>query len=739
MRSSVGVIFLYLASLLLGSSVLSAQSSAPIRGVVLDPSHAAVPKAPVRLMAADGTEAAHTITDQQGRFSFQQHCDTCSIEVQLTGFRTTRVPASAKTQEIGLQVAPVEESVVVTPNRTETPAVFVGSTTSVITNDEIEARREPMVSDLLATVPGVIINRSGGYGAITSIFTRGGDSDYTKVLLDGIPLNQPGGLFDFSTLAATNLDHIEIVRGPQSALFGSDAMTGVVQLFSRHGESENGRPQVTLNLDGGNLKTLNAGADVNGETGRFDYDAFWSRFSTDNQGINAAFTNSTAGTNLGLALGKTKLRWIMRDDLSRVGNPGQTAFGPAIDDSYSRRGDGYTGVSITNQTTQFWNQRLAYTFDRTRFRSRDLGLDPPFTPTFDGETSPFQTVDFASNFLNDVRRHHLDYQSDVSLGSGSRDWGQHIFTLAFSWDRELGAIFSSGSLPTHNSLDDFGGVFQYQALIGRLSLTNGFRVESYSAFGRTVTPRSSAAYLLRQSGGNFGATKLKFNFGLAFKEPTLVELFSPDPFFMGNPKLRPERNRSFDFGVEQRLWSDRAKVEINWFDNRFRDLVEFDVTNFSTFAATFINVNAAKANGAEVIFETAPTAGLKLTAAYTYLNTLITQSSTPAGSIFAAGQGLQRRPRHSGSLGALWNWRKLTASSTLTYVGPRVDTDFVGFVPPFTSDPSYTRLDLAWAYHFSKRFTYVGAITNALDRSYMEALGFPALPIAFRMGGRFTF
>jgi vitamin B12 transporter len=739
MRVSIGAVFRCLASILLASSILFAQTSEPIHGVVVDPSHAAVPKASVRLIAADGNEAAHTVTDQQGRFSFQQKCVNCSLEVQLTGFRSKRVPASAKTREIELQVAPVEESVVVTPNRTETPAVFVGSTTSVITKDEIDARQEAMVGDLLATVPGVTINRSGGYGAVTSMFTRGGDSDYTKVLLDGIPLNQPGGLFDLSTLAATNLDHVEIVRGPQSALFGSDAMTGVVQLFSRHGESENGRPQVTLNADGGNLDTLNAGTDVNGAAGRFDYDAFWSRFSTDNQGINAAFTNSTAGTNLGLALGKTRVRWILRDDLSRVGNPGQTAFGPAIDDSYARRGDGYTGISITDQTTQFWNQRLAYTFDRTRFRSRDFGLDPPFTPTFDGETAPFQSFDFASNFLNDVRRHHLDYQSDVGLGSGTRDWGQHIFTLAFSWDRELGAIFSSGSLPTHNSLDDFGGVFQYQALIGRLSLTNGFRVESHSVFGRTVTPRSSAAYLLRQSNGNFGATKLKFNFGLAFKEPSLVQLFSPDPTFMGNPKLRPERNRSFDFGVEQRLWNDRAKVEVNWFDNRFRDLVEFDVTGFTPFTATFVNVNAAKANGAEVTLETAPKAGLKLTAAYTYLNTLITQSSTPTGSIFATGQGLQRRPRHSGSLGAVWNWRKLTASSTLTYVGRRVDTDFVGFVPPFTSDPSYTRLDLAWTYRLSKRFAYVGAITNALDRSYMEALGFPALPIAFRMGGRFTF
>jgi vitamin B12 transporter len=314
--------------------------------------------------------------------------------------------------------------------------------------------------------------------------------------------------------------------------------------------------------------------------------------------------------------------------------------------------------------------------------------------------------------------------------------------LAFSWDRELGAIGdrSIGSLPTHHGLDDFGGIFQYQAIIGRFSLTNGFRVEDHSLFGQTVTPRSSIAYLLRQSNGNLGATKLKFNFGLGFKEPSLVDLFSPDPTFLGNPHLRPERNRSFDFGIEQRFWNDHAKVEVNWFDNRFRDLVEFNVVSFTPrFTGTFINVNAAKANGAEVLLETAPIAGLKLSAQYTYLNSLVTQSSTPSDPIFGVGQGLLRRPRHSGSVGAIWNWRKLTASSAVTYVGRRPDSDFAALEPPITSDPSYTRWDIAWTYRFTKKFAYTGAITNLLDRSYMEALGYPALPIQFRTGGRFTF
>ena len=251
-----------------------AQSPDVIRGTVIDPDHAAIPKASVRLLAPDGNELAHTLTDMQGRYSFERQCNDCYLEIQLTGFQIQRMPVSRENGETELQLAPVEEHVVVTANRTETLTILSGSTTSVITKEEIEARQDVVVSDLLQTIPAVTINRSGGYGSVSSIFTRGGDSDYTKVLLDGIPLNEPGGLLDLSSLQAVNLDHIEIVRGPQSALFGSDAMTGVVQLFSQHGESEIGRPRVTLNLDGGNLSTLSAGADVSGRNGVFDYDAF---------------------------------------------------------------------------------------------------------------------------------------------------------------------------------------------------------------------------------------------------------------------------------------------------------------------------------------------------------------------------------------------------------------------------------------------------------------------------------
>ncbi len=724
---------------------LDAQSSGAIRGQVVDPTDAPIARANVLLLTSSQTEVSRTFTDEQGQFAFRERCSPdCTIEVQLSGFRARRVPVSSLNKEpvIALTLAPVQENLVVSANRMETPTVQVGSTTTVITAQEIANRQAALVGDLLQTVAGASVTRSGAPGAATSLFIRGGESDYTKILFDGIPINEPGGAFDFSNFSADDLDRIEIVRGPQSALFGSDAMSGVVQLFSRSAPEESTRPQLQLDLEGGRFNTFHGNANLDGRFRRLDYDMYFSRFQTDNQIANDGFWDSTAGFNVGYALSKSAhLRWITRADESRAGTPGQSAFEPAIDDAYYRRTDGFTGLSLTDQTNEHWDQRLTYTYERSRQISRDYGLDAPYTPSFDGSTSPFEFFDFASDFRNDTRRQHLDYQSNFSLGSGSPREGRHIFTFAFDWDRETGFIGDplSGSLPTHALRDDFGGTFQYQAVFGRLFLSNGVRVEDNSSFGQTVIPRSSAAYLLRQASGTLGTTKLKFNFGLGIKEPSFLESFSPDPSFLGNSNLRPERVRGIDFGIEQRIWNDRAKIEVNWFDNRFRDLIEYEVVSYSPFLGTYFNLNGTKANGAEVIVETAPVHGLALTAAYTYLNGSITASSTPTDPIYGVGKGLLRRPRHSGSIGVTWNWHRLNVTSTTAYIGRRVDSDFAGLVPPLTSDSPYTNWNVAWSYRINPRISYVGTIENLLNRSYMEALGYPALPISYRTGARFRF
>lgn len=715
-----------------------------ISGTVVDSSQAVLPLATVRLLDKSGNKVGQELTSADGRFHFVEVAGgSYQVQASLTGFRSKTVSAAAGSElRILLEVAPVQEYVSVTADRTETPTSLTGATTTVLDRRAIEDRRQLLASSVLQSVPGVVVARSGGLGTVTSVFVRGGESDYNKILLDGIPLNEPGGTFEFANLGAEDLDRIEVVRGPQSALFGSDAMASTIQVFTHRGNPEEVRPRVSLGFEGGKFQTLHGRAGLSGGYKSFDYALGWSRLETDNQEPNNAFHNSTLSGNFGLGLGKnTTVRLIVRGDSGKVGTPGQTAFERPDSDAFFRKADGYAGFSLRNRTSSRWNQKLTYTFARTRQVSRDLFIDPPYMPTFDGHAAPFQFTDFPFDFLNDARREHFDYQSDVTLGRLGPPLGEHLVTFAFDWDRESAFIddrLNSPTLPTRASRNNFGGTFQDQAIWGRFVFTNGFRVEDNGSFGTTVVPRSSASYLIRRPvAGFFGATRLKANFGLGFKEPTFIQSFSPDPFFPGNPSLRPERSRSFDYGIEQRLGNERAKLELNGFDNLYRDIIAFQSTG--PFSGTYFNVAQSRADGAEAALEIAPRHGLRIGLNYTFLQGVIERSSQPTSPVFRQGQQLFRRPKHSGSAFVAADWRQFTLTSNVIFVGRRVDGDFSSLVPPITSDPSYTKWDIGWDYHAPRHITYFGVFENILNEHYMEALGFPALSASYRAGARISF
>ncbi|MGH9788484.1 MAG: TonB-dependent receptor plug domain-containing protein, partial [Candidatus Acidiferrales bacterium] len=373
----------FLISLLASLPLLSQSSAAPISGVVLDPRRDPLPRATVRLLDASGAELARALTNSQGRFRFEAPCDaSCTLTAELVGFRSVSVNATPGTDvELQLSLAPVYEQVVVTATRTDVPTAQLGAGTSVVSQEEVENRQTLPAADLLRPLPAAIVTRTGGLGAITTLFIRGGESDHNKVFLDGIPLNEPGGFFDFSNFTVENLDRIEVVRGPQSALFGSDAMASVVQLFTARGRSETRRPHFSLSAEGGNNDTWRARAGLNGELDWFDYALGWGRLSTDNREPNSAFHDTSLSANLGAALGeRTSLRAIVRGELGRAGTPGQTAFGRPDSDSFFRRRDTFAALSLRNETTSFWEQHLRYTFAASRQVSRNLFEDPPFVP-----------------------------------------------------------------------------------------------------------------------------------------------------------------------------------------------------------------------------------------------------------------------------------------------------------------------------------------------------------------------
>lgn len=731
----------FLASVvgLLPESLAAQVSQGTLTGTVLDPSRAPLPRVTVRLLDPTGAEVARTLTDSQGRFRFEGlEGPSYTIEAALPGFETATATGTPGTEiAIVLELAPVREHVVVTATRTEAPTSQVGSSVTVIGRELLESRHSATLTELLRTVPGLALVQSGPPGAFTSVFARGGESDHNKVFIDGVPVNEPGGLFNLANLTPLNLNRVEVVRGPQSALFGSDALGSVIQLFTERGSAERVRPRVSISLEGGKHDTLRSSVGLSGQFGRFDYALAAARFLTHNAQPNSAFRNTSLSGNFGAALGeRASLRLILHGDFGTAGTPGPMVFQRPDSDAFFRRRDRLVSAGFQGRLPglpESWTHRLSYAYSRSRQRSVNVFLDPP----------PFS--DFPFDFLNDTRRQRFNYQGDISFAP------TQIFTFAAEYEREKGRIGDFTFPPfVVAQRTNVGGVVQHQAvLFGRLYLTGGVRVESNGSFGTEATPRLSLAYFLRHAApeaAGFGVTKLKGNLGTGIKEPQFVESFSSSPFFCGNPNLKAERVFSFDLGVEQRLVRNRAKLEVNWFHNRFRDLVMFgpgdpDPSDALVCFASFFNLGRARAKGGEAVVEVSPRAGLHVTGSYTYVNSQVveTRAGLEDHPVFGVGRPLLRRPRHAGSLAVVWDWRRLNLTSTLVRTGRRVDSDFL--FPPLglTRNPGYTKWDLAAGYRSPHRVTYFVVLENLLNEAYMEALGFPALKFTVRGGGRVNF
>jgi len=723
--------FLFVFSFL-APQVWAAES---VTGTVVDPSGAVVPRALVRLLDASGALVATTVTDAAGEFRFAALAGASyTLEVELTGFAQARqAVVTGQPVKIMLALAPVRERLVVTATRTEAPSGQLGSSVSVISADEIAHRHSVTLSELLRGVPGVLLTQLGAPGALTSLFVRGAESDHNRVFVDGVPVNEPGGFFNFANLTPLNLERIEVVRGPQSALYGSDALGSVVQLFTQRGQAETRWPHAAFALESGKHATLHATASVSGAVSAVDYAAGVARFLTDNEFPNSAFRNTAGSANFGLRASEhTSLRFILHGEFGTAGTPNQVAFRPADAGEFFRRREGVTSVVFRYEPSARWQQRIGYGYTRSRQRTRDLVVDPPFVPQYAGRVAPFSFFDFLGDYLNDTRRQRLNYQSDYTFSPGQ------IFTAAFEYERErgrLGDVFYPPFVVAHRT--NLGYVFQHQALLfARLYVTGGVRVEDNGSFGTAATPRISAAYFLRRVGAVLGASKLKFNFGTGIKEPQFVESFSPSPYYRGNPSLQPERVRSFEVGVEQRFWHDRGKLEVNWFDNRFRDLIAFQIIDYLTFEGSFFNLARTKAKGAEVVLELVPGRGLRGIGSYTFLDALVTHG-VAFDPVFVAGQRLFRRPKHAGALTLMWDWRRFNLTTSAVFVGARVDSDFL--LLGLTRNSGYSKWDVALSFRSAHRVTYYAQVENLLNRRYMEVLGYPALKLTVRGGARLEF
>ena len=710
--------------------LLAAASADELRIKVVDPLSAALSGVQVQLLStANDAPRAVQVTSAEGLVTFHNASGPCRITILAPGFapRTLDVASSAEGTTVKLEIAPATETVVVTATRTPVPEDSAGAEVETLTRGQLTTMNPVAADDAFRFLPGVVFGATGQRGALTSMFVRGGDSTYNKVIVDGVTINETGGFFDFGTLPLTEVDRLEFVRGSQSTLYGSDAMTSVSQVWTRTGSSA--IPELRLGADGGNFGTANGYAALAGARGRFDYDLFADQFNTNGQGVNDAYSNALQGANVGAALDDlVSLRVRFRHSNSFTGLPGAWDFnGAALEppdpNEWKQLNNLLGSAELMVTAPSGWQHRFTG-FDYN-YRYQDVNLT--------GDSA--RVDDFQTHASDHINRAGFEYQGNYP----ERSWAQTTFGYRF--EDENGIIGDLDFPPSTHGVrlnDDLYG--QQQITWKRLSAIAGGRFVHNGAFGNTGVPRVALTLLALRGGQLLSGTRLRFAYSGGFKEPRLEETFAGPPYSVPNTGLKPERTRAFEAGFDQGLLANRFSFAATYFNNLFYNRIDY-ASNPVTFIGQYVNVDKSFAHGAEVGFRGRISSRVSLNSAYTYTSTEILAAPvcTPANfcdpTILGAGRPLLRRPRHSATtllsyLGSRWG-------GTLegSFVGRRPDSDFSGFGIDHAA--GYVRVDLGGWFALNSRMTAYANLENALDRHYNEVVGYPALGASFRTGMRF--
>ena len=779
-------------------TTVAAAENGTVRGVVTDPAGAAIPQASVELLQ-DNKVAATAKADGEGRYQISASAGRYRVRAAAPSFATKESALiyvkgrAAAEVNLTLGVGPVAEQVVVSASGIEMPQSQVGASVSVITSDQFQNKLE--LFEPLRRVPGAQVVEDGQHGNSAFLFLRGGNSNANKVVLDGIPVNDVGGLVNFGTLQTAGIDQLEVLRGPNSVLYGSDALAGVVNLTTKRGSTR--VPELAYSFDAGNFNSLHHDASLGGAFHQFDYLAEFARFDTGNSVPNNSFHNATYLSNFGWTpTSSTDVRVTARYITAAVGLPNTIEIFGIPDDSFQRDQDTYIGVTAQNQTTSRWHNLLRY--GATRLREQFENPSP--TGIFDGfnflglpvtvhgangfSTTGQAILDFGGVFPStsstSTRRDSLYLQSDYSFGP------RLLALLGFRYENERGFTLAGG---TKNSTqrDNFSYTAEFQGNLGRAYGTFGVGVEDNDVFGVAATPRVSLAYFLvrPKPEGPWNGTRLTFNYGQGIKEPSVFEetssLFGLLAALPGGQQLisqfhvgpiAPERSRSFDFGVEQSAWHGRAKLGVTFFHNQFTNQIEFvsntalpqlgvpdTVAAATSFGAT-VNSADTRALGAETELQLNLGHGFTARAAYTYLDAVL-QRSFSSDALFPStnpafpnipigvfsplvGDRPFRRAPHSGSfyLGYARNRYSLDLSGYL--VSRRNDSTFASdsffggtmLLPNRNLADAYQKIDLSGSYRLNRYLSFYSIVENLANEHYDDAFGFPALPLTFRSGFR---
>jgi vitamin B12 transporter len=618
-------------------------------------------------------------------------------------------------------------TVVVSASKVPKPATSLTQPVTVLSGDDLRARGVTRVSDALREVPGAALVQNGSYGAVTSLFLRGGESRYTKVLIDGVAVNAPGGFFDFSHLTTDNIERIEIVRGPASVLYGADAVSGIVQIFTRKGSDD---LRASMGVRSGTYHSFDVDANAQGSTPLGGFSLGAAQHSTN--GIlpfNNEYRNGTLSTALTLAQGQAgDARISARYTTAEFHYPTDFAGQPVDSNSYRTQHRLTIGFSAGRNLNSSVQARLLAGSNDVSDLTEDIAV--PF-----GGGAPQHSAFRSRGYRRSAEgRVSFFLPTDATLTVGAAYEREHENNSNGS-----GAV----GAPTAQT-DAFDAsrhnLAYYSELLGnlseRFSYTLSGRLDDNSDYDRFGT------YRVGVNAGLLPALRIRASLSTAFNAPAFNQL-RPTLYTVGSPNLRPERIRSAEIGVVTSIRPELIQLSAGYFTQRFSDMIRYVSGGPPAYMGSYANLAGATSNGYEAELQVSPARNWRGTASYTIVNPRVTavDPANQGGDI--VGDALIRRPSHSGSLVVSYA-RPSSASfgASLNFVGKRADTDFAQFPSPRVTLPAYTKTDLSTELPLTRfrsgGLVLTGRVENVLDRRYEDVLHFASPGRTILVGARAT-
>ena len=621
----------------------------------------------------------------------------------LAGIWLMTAPLISRAQEPSPTASPVEgqaEAVIVSATRFDIPLDQSPASVSVITSEDIEQKQIQRVSDALREVPGLSVVQTGTAGQLTSVFTRGLRSEHTQVLLDGVPINQGlQGAFNFADLVTDDIDRIEVVRGPQSTLYGPRALAGVIQIFTKQGE---GTPTIMLSGEGGSYDTFREWLESEGKIDQFDYSIGASRIDTDNARPNNQYRNSAVIANVGWSPNEQfRIGSLFTYSLSDTGNP-NTIFDPKpLDNFLTERW--LMAPHVDLRISDWWEHKFIFSYDHERQLN---------DPNQDGFVGPTRAL---------FERTTIDYQNDLRATSWLTLTSGFFYSRVNAGQERPFVLQIFGPQPTFVSdhTQETAGFLQATATpIENLIFVAGGRFDHFNQFGNVWTYRFAGSYKIDKTN-----TTLHSSIATGFSPPS-----SQDKIFGNNFGLQPEKNLGWDIGVEQRLWENRVTLGATYFHNDLSNVIGFNGL-FDT-----LNLGAAETQGLEAELRAQPVADLVLMASYTYLDA---EKTSAADINQPKGARLPRRPRNEVYVSASYFWcKRLRTTAEAKFVNAREELNFAG--PNFDIE-DYSFVNIAAEYEVNPHLSIFGRIDNLTNEHYAEVFGFPTLGRAAYGGAKVRF